>query len=115
MAIPAAHVKVEFLKLLKVPAATLPDGVTRYARANFQAGFEPGVSSGRSRPIPNAGGDFDLTPEAAPWVFEAYVNAGDYITISVDIREDHGDKDPVLSSARATALAAPWTPRVETI
>jgi len=109
MAIPAAYVKIEFLKILKVPPGRLTGADTRYARAFFQAGSQPQVATGRSKPIPNAAGDFDVSTEAAPWVFEAYLNSGDIVTLSVELWEDHGGDDPILVSARATALSSPWS------
>ena len=53
----------------------------------------PQVSTGRSRPIPNVGGNFDLTAEASPWVFEADATWG-VVSIAVVILEDHGNTEP---------------------
>ena len=90
MASPLARVKVEFLKITGLPVKVMHSGNTRYARAYFSAAGGPLVSTGRSRPIPNIGGDFDLTSEASPWVFEADAPWG-VASISVVILEDHGN------------------------
>src|SRR5688500_6322577 len=94
MAIPTATVKIEILQIKAIPAVTLGAGHTRYARASFRAGVGPVFQTGRSRPIPAAGGNFSLLPEADKWVYEAAVDPGQAITITVETHEDHGDDAP---------------------
>ena len=113
MPIPAARVKVEILQIGGLPPATLAAGNTRYARAYLQAGAGPQLwVTGRSRPIPDAGGDFDVTTEAAPWSFEANLNPGEIFSIGVEMREDRGDLAPpaatVILDPLAGTIKDPW-------
>src|SRR5512135_1338910 len=116
MAIPSALVTVELLSLEGLPAATPGPGNTRYARATFQAGARPALVTGRSRPIPDAGGTFDLAPEAAPWKYEVGLEPGTDINISVEIHEDWGDSQPPLAMAVISgAISDPWVPGTVTL
>jgi hypothetical protein len=117
MAIPTARVKVEILKITGLPAVALPAGRTRYAVGVFQGSVaSPPVRTGRSRPIPDAGGDFDLTVEATPWVFEADKNLGEIIAVSVETREDHGDAAPPAPAVLMTeVIADPWKPETKIV
>jgi hypothetical protein len=115
MAVPAASVKVELLKLKGVPAATPGAGNTRYARATLRAEPAPFVTTGRSRPIPDVAGDFDLAPEAAPWVYEARVQPGAEVIIKVELFEDRGDAAPVSSLFVQERIVDPWASGVRTL
>jgi hypothetical protein len=124
MAIPAARVKVEVLKIKGIPPATLKPGDTRYARAYFENGSGPQVMTGRSRPVPDAGGEFDLTCEASPWVFEADVFPGWEVFVAVELREDRGTETPPPVRVMTMSppfmglgfgiIEAPWTSGVRT-
>jgi hypothetical protein len=115
MAIPSARVKIEILKITGLPSVMLPVGHTRYARARFQSGGSPQVHTGRSRPIPDVGGDFDLTVEASRWIFEANKNPGEIIAISVETSEDRGDAAPPGSTViNTTVISDPWTSGTKT-
>jgi len=108
MAIPTARVKIEILKIVGLPAAALAGADTRYATATMQAGAAPKLVTGRSRPIPNAGGDFDLTAEASPWVFEVSLDPGTTVSIEVRIGEDHGDLGPPAEVVIPGSVDDPW-------
>jgi hypothetical protein len=80
--------------------------------------------TGRSRPIPDAGGDFDLTAEASPWVFETDVYPHCDLALQVNLEEDHGDDAaPVARNKTLTPqskmgfgiIEDPWTSGVRTI
>jgi len=114
MPVPTASVKVEVLQLTGIPAATLTSPDTRYARCSFQSGNFT-YKTGRSRPIPNPAGDFDVTAEASPWAFEVRVNPGDTIGISVDLWEDHGDAAPVGPASIVAFILDPWGPGTFTL
>lgn len=109
MAIPTASVKIDFLKLTGLPAVTLGAGNTMYARAAIRVGSKPWQRSGRSRPIPAAGGDFDLTAEAVPWNFEVTAEPGESISFRVDIHEDRGDTLGPTLQAIYGSINDPWT------
>jgi hypothetical protein len=113
MAIPAATVRIQIQRVLGVPATTLGAGDTRYARCEIQVGGTT-VRSGRSRPMPAGGGDFDLTPEAVPWEFEFRVDPGTAIGVTVDILEDRGDNGPPTPLSITAGIPDPWTSGVQT-
>ena len=115
MAIPTAKVKIEVLRIKGVPVATLSGGDTRYAKASMR---EPGGSqlyTGRSRPIPNAGGTFELTPEKVPWRFEVSVDSGTDLPITIELWEDQGDLDPPVPTLVSGTVADPWTSGLRTL
>ena len=114
MAIPVARVKIEILRIVALLPGTLAGADTRYARAFVQAGTHPALATGRSRPIPNAGGTFELGPEAVPWVFEVSLDQGDSISIVVGISEDLGDSTPSADVEVSGTVADPWTGGVKT-
>jgi len=123
MSIPTARVKVEVLTVKGVAPKTLSPGQTRYARAYFQSGG-PQIATGRSRPIPDAGGDFDVSGEAAPWVFETDVYPGYEVFVGVEVEEDHGDDPPPIPLSMSMTppllglgvgiIEDPWTSGVRT-
>ena len=94
MAIPLARVRVEILSLSNIPPSALGPGHIRYARANIGAGSGPVLESGRSRPIPAAGGHFDLSVEPSPWVCQLDVSQGVDISVAIELCEDRGDDSP---------------------
>src|SRR5664279_3595569 len=112
MAIPTARVKIEFTRILGVRAVTLPAGDTRYARAFAfrMAAGGPEIATGRSRPIPNTGGTFDLSTEAVPWVFEFDLGPSDDISIRVDVAFDNGIAGVTLDAVLLGTVVDPWTP-----
>ncbi|MBC8167407.1 MAG: hypothetical protein H7Y20_16250 [Bryobacteraceae bacterium] len=114
MAIPTATVKVQVLQIKSIPAVTLGAGHTRYARASFRAGAGPVFQTGRSRPIPATGGHFSLLPEADTWIYEAAVNPGTAITITIEIHEDRGDDAPPPVSTFVETVSDPWAPGEQT-
>lgn len=93
---------------------TLGVGHTRYARAYVQAGSASQRLSGRSRPMPASGGDFDLVPEAAAWVFEVNVNSGDDVALHVELCQDRGDVAPPPPVMLAGTIRDPWSPGTQT-
>ena len=114
MAIPTAKVKVEILKVTGLPAVTLGPNDTRYLRAYFQAGSGPQLRvTGRSGPVPDAGGDFDLTVEASPWSFEANMKPGEIFSIGLESNKDLGDAaapaPAVLLDGLSSIISDPWT------
>jgi hypothetical protein len=115
MAIPTAAVKVELLSLQGVAPANPGAGNTRYARARFTAGSAAPVHTGRSRPLPDVGGTFDLAAEAVPWTFEAWVEPGNDIRIDIELLEDHGDAAPPAAVSVSVTVADPWKPGVRTL
>ena len=116
MAIPSAIVSIQLLSLDGLPVATPGAGNTRYARATFQAGARPNLVTGRSRPIPDAGGTFDLTAEAVPWKYEVGLDPGTDINISVDLREDWGNtKPPAAMGILSGKISDPWVPGTVTL
>ena len=108
MALPTATVKIEVLKLTAVPAVTLAAGHTRYARGTFRAGSAATVQTGRSRPIPDAGGAFDVAGERSPWLYEVSVAAGSDISATIELWEDHGDDDPPARVTFKVTIKDPW-------
>ncbi len=80
----------------------------RYARAQAQVGSGPALMTGRSRPILDAGGTFDLTPEAIPWIFEFDVNPGDSVSIRVHVTKDLGDVGPPAPDVVTASISDPW-------
>jgi hypothetical protein len=81
---------------------------TRYARALVKVGSGPALMTGRSSPIPDAGGTFDLSSEAVPWVFQLFPNPGETISITVLIFQDLGDTGPPAPLLIAVPVADPW-------
>jgi len=114
--IPTARVKIEILKFKDIPAVTLAAGHTRYALVTVQAGFGGmAKDSGRSKPIPAAGGEFSFTSEAVPWVFEFDMNPGSNIRIFGWVMEDHGDDVHPSPIPVSDDIKDPWTTGVYTI
>ena len=124
MAIPVARVKIEVLTIKSVPPARLRPGDTRWARALFVNGNGPTIATGRSRPIPDAGGDFDVSGEASPWVFEADVQPGWEVYVGVELHEDRGTDTPPAAQVMTMTppllglgfgiIEVPWTSGVRT-
>lgn len=108
MAIPTARVKIEILKLSGLDPAALSGKDSRYARGYVQAGTAPQLMTGRSRPIPNSGGDFSLASEAVPWVIEVQVEPGTSIDVRVEVCEDYGDQAPPSPVTISGSVADPW-------
>jgi hypothetical protein len=115
MAIPTAKVTLQIRNIAGLPSSTLAAPNTRYATATVQAGSGPLFSTGRTRPIPNAGGTFDLSAEAVPWTFEVYVDPSTSISISVSICEDHGDAAPPAATIISATIADPWASGTKTL
>src|SRR4051812_16753465 len=103
-----AFVKIAVLKINGIPAAAPGTGNSRYARATFQAGSGTTATTGRSRPIPDAAGDFDLAVEGIPWRYEARVGVGTDIVVSVELLEDHGDMAAPAPVKISGAISDPW-------
>lgn len=114
MALPAATVRIQIKRILAIPAATLATGDTRYLRGEVQANGMP-MKTGRSRPIPDTGGDFDLAPEQVPWQFEVRVDPGTNISVLVEMFEDRGDVAPPTPSVLTGVIADPWTSGTRTL
>ena len=108
MPFPAATVRIQIKRILAVPAVTLAAGHTRYLRGEVQANGMP-MKTGRSRPVPDAGGDFDLAPEQVPWQFELRVDTGTNISVTVEVFEERGDAAPPTPSVLTGLIADPWT------
>jgi hypothetical protein len=108
MALPAARVRLEILKLTAVAAASLSGTDIRYGIATAQAVGGPKLNTGRSRPIPNAGGAFDLAPEAVPWKFEFDLNPGTAISLTISIFRDLGDTGPPAPASLTVPIPDPW-------
>lgn len=81
---------------------------TRYASATITGGSNPPLVTGRSRPIPDAGGALDLTVEAIPWVTELRLNPGESINVVVGIMQDLGDAAPPAATLITGIIADPW-------
>jgi hypothetical protein len=101
--------------VLGVAPAALAGSNTRYARALVQVGAGPELMTGRSRPIPNAGGTFDLTPEAVPWVFELSLDPTESVLIRVHIAQDLGDAGPPAPVVVTGSIADPWKSGITTL
>jgi hypothetical protein len=114
MAIPTARVKIEILNLIGLAPKVMAGADTRYATAVIQAGAGPKLVTGRSRPIPDAGGTFDLSAEAVPWVFEVSLVPGTSISINVKIQEDRGDSAPPAELVVPGTISDPWKSGVNT-
>ena len=108
MPIPTARVKIELQTLFWVRPAVMTGSDVRYARAQAQVGSGPALMTGRSRPILDAGGTFDLTPEAIPWIFEFDVNPGDSVSIRVHVTKDLGDVGPPAPDVVTASISDPW-------
>jgi hypothetical protein len=108
MAFPAATVRIQIKRILAIPATTLATGHTRYLRCEVQGSGAP-MRTGRSRPVPDTGGDFDLAPEQVPWQFELRVDPGTNIGVTVEIFEDRGDQGPPTPGVLTGVIADPWT------
>jgi hypothetical protein len=108
MSIPTAKVKLEILNIFGLPVTVMTGANTRYARATVIAGTNPQLSTGRSRPIPDAGGTFDLTSEAVPWVIEVNLNPGESVAIRVNIAQDLGDVAPPAEISLTGSVDDPW-------
>jgi hypothetical protein len=115
MSIPTALVKVEILAIRGIPPASLTPGHIRYARATFETGSAPAVVTGRSRPIPDAGGDLDTTQEGTPWQYEVRVDTTAKIRISVDFCEDRGHDAPPEPVNIFHSISAPWASGIQTL
>jgi hypothetical protein len=108
MPIPTARIKIELQTLFWVKPAVMTGSDIRYARAQAQLGTGPARMTGRSRPIPDVGGTFDLTPEAIPWIFEFDVNPGDSVSIRVHVTKDLGDVGPPAPDVVTASIPDPW-------
>lgn len=95
-------------KISGLPAATPGAGNTRYARASFQVGTDT-VWTSRSRPIPDAGGDFAIVPtETSRWNWFLGLDDATGVTFTIEIREDHGDSAPPLPLVISGTISGPW-------
>ena len=81
---------------------------TRYARAMITGGSNPPLVTGRSRPIPDAGGDFDVSIEAVSWVVELRLNPGESVNITVGITQDLGDVAAPAATLATGTIDDPW-------
>ena len=103
-----AIVSVIISQIKGLPAAAPGAGNTRYARASFSV-LGDAVSSGRSRPIPDAGGDFTILPvETAAWAIFRGLDDSASVDIKVEIWEDHGDASPILDTTITGTVSGPW-------
>lgn len=108
MTVPSAIVRVRIVRLLGIPAAMLQGTQRVYAMARVA-----GRALGRSRLV-SAAGDFDLGPEAAPWVVEAPVSGSDTVDVSVELWDDRGDLAPQRLAQMTDSVPARWTPGTRT-
>ena len=91
-----------------LPAATPGAGNTRYARASFTVGGDT-VFTGRSRPIPDAGGDFAIVPnENSRWNWIRGLDDAASVTFTIEIREDQGDLAAPAPLTASGTISGPW-------
>jgi hypothetical protein len=115
MATPSAKIKIEILALQTLASMSPASGVVRYARGFVQFGAQPRRFTGRSRPIPDSGGTFDLTAEAVPWIMEIDADPGPNLTIGAEVLLDRGDVAPPTPVLVQDTVADPWSSGVRTL
>ena len=103
-----AIVSVTILKIIGLPAASPGAGNTRYARATFTV-LGDATFSGRSRPIPDTGGDLQIFPgESSTWGITRGLDDSSSIDMKIEIWEDLGDATAVLDLTITGSLTGPW-------
>ena len=103
-----AIVAVIIEKILGLPPASPGPGNTRWARATFTFGGDTTFTS-RSRPIPDAGGDFELfTTEAVTWMIARGADDSASFDITIEVWQDLGDAAPIRDLVITGSVTGPW-------
>jgi hypothetical protein len=100
--IPTALVTVTLKKVIGLDASLLSAANRPYVLARVA-----GRMFGRSRVVPAAGGDFDLTSEPMPWTDVVAADGSD-IPIVVELWDDRGDAAPAKLGEIAAAVPLPY-------
>lgn len=100
--LPSAIVAITLKRLTKLDAGLLAGSKRPYLLASIdQRRF------GRSRLLPAAGGDFDLTQEVVAWTHEVPVSGSD-VPIKAEIWDDRGDDAPKLLATIQGVVPVPY-------